>query len=241
MSFIPGMTGAVSMRDSIPPLLQTIEKIAHTLSFTDSIAWPSGHQEGDLVLLFDWSYVENDGGFPNTAVPVPAFTQLVNQTGNSGEIDPPNQGKTRAQLFYRILDGTESGFITNLMNGNRREGAIAFLFRGDLPITSVSMQESIVNVSISGFDEQEISSGSGAVPIIVYEFGAADVGGTLGWSVNTPPFDELVSNPGDMISGYKIYNRGDTPFDHTVDGFSVSGSSSPGYGPCWAMGYLQVR
>lgn len=63
MSFIPGMTGPVSMTGALTPLtLTSIEKFRHSLSHhAAEVAYPTGHRKGDVVVLYDWKYVEDKG------------------------------------------------------------------------------------------------------------------------------------------------------------------------------------
>jgi hypothetical protein len=235
MSFVPGMTGlgsGISQNERLP--LTSVSKINHSLSFgTASISWPTGIRAGDLAFLYDWSYVENDGGDPGFVMPT-GFTSIVNAVGNSGEVDPPNQGRTRVIVSYRILDGLENpeGSLVG-MSGNRDEGKILLLFRGNVRIRSVVAQS--LNAEIQTASSRVIASASGGVPLITWAFGAANVSSQIGFSVNSPAFSEVINNTIHMTSGYKIYTS--APADHTVDGFTGSGT---GYGANLVSGYLEL-
>jgi hypothetical protein len=235
MSFVPGMTGIASggiRKERLP--LTSVSKINHSLSFdTASIAWPTGIRAGDLAFLYDWSYVENDGGDAAFAMPT-GFTAIVNATGLSGEVDTPDQGKTRVIVSYRILDGLENPESSLVgMIGNRSEGKILILFRGNVRIRSVVAQS--LNAEILTASSRVITSASGAVPLIAWAFGAANSGTQLGFTVNSPAFSEIITNTVRMTSGYKIYTS--APASHTVDGFSGSGD---GYGGNLVSGYLEL-
>ncbi len=242
MSFIPGMTGAVSATGALTPLtLTSVEKFQHALSHQAAeVAYPTGHRKGDVVVLYDWKYVEDNGGNPSAVVPS-GFTSLVNQTGNSGEVDPPDLGKTRVILSYRILDGSEepAGLITGMGTGNRQVGKMALLFRGNIPIKSVTLKSLSVVVSTTGYDDKTITASTGTKPLVAFAFGAVNSSTQVGFIKNTPAFQETIGNANDMLCGYSCYPLSSTPVNHVIDVFTNVGGSN-NYGPNLVCGYLEM-
>jgi hypothetical protein len=236
MSFIPGMTGAIaSMGPLLPPLLTSVSFVDYSASYGSSgVAWPAGAQEGDAVLLYDWCYVENDGGDPTYVLPS-GFTQIQNLTGFSGEIDAPDQGKTRIIVSRRILDGTES-LETDVigMSGNREEAKIMLLFRGNVPITDVVPGSLNAYVNFGNPPAQSIVAAAVEPPVAIYAFHAKQ-SGTLSFTTNSPALTTIVPASNRILAGYRLYNS--TPANHSIDA-DGGGSGSP-LGINLVSGYLQ--
>jgi hypothetical protein len=236
MSFVPGMTGAIaSMGPLLPPLLTSLSFEGYSASYgTSGVSWPVGAQEGDAVVLYDWCYVENNGGDPTYVLPA-GFTQIQQGTGTSGEIDAPDQGKTRVIVSRRILDGTESLELdVTGMSGNREEAKIMLLFRGNVPITDIVAASLNTFVNFSNPPAQSILAAAGAVPLVPYAFMAKNVT-TLAFTTNTPALTTIVPGGNKLIAGYRIYNS--TPANHTVDGDGSGGGNA--WGVNLVSGYLQ--
>lgn len=234
---MPGMTGAVAMTGQFTPIpLSEVALVDSTTSVdTATVALPTGHRIGDLALLYDWCYVENDGGDPASVVPS-GFTSFQGGTGVSGEIDPPDQGKVRVLISYKILDGTEPA-ETSLtgMNGNRREAKIVKLFRGNVRIKSVTPKSLNTYITFGNPSEQTIAAAAGLAPLVAYAFHAKG-NGTVGFTTNSPAFSEIVAAGTIALGGHRIYNS--APSNHAVDA-DGGGSGSP-YGINLCSGYLEM-
>jgi hypothetical protein len=174
---------------------------SQTSASASTIAWPASIQAGDLAVLFD----QGDAiGSPPTSVIATGFTALANATSVV----------VRSIAEYKILTGTETGSITGL-NGTQNMKAL-YIFRGDIPITSVS--PSVWNAEGTTGDPalQTVAASGGVAPLVVLA-AAHGTNGTTSFSTASPAFDAAVSFGPSNIgrSGYKIYNS--SPLDHTVD------------------------
>lgn len=238
MSFVPGMTGLGSSNKAPPRLpLTNVLKVNQSVSAnTASLAWPTGIRAGDLALLYDWCFVENNGGLPSLVVPS-GFTPFHQGTGTSGEIDGTDFGQTRVVISHRILDGSESEeeALTGMV-GNRGEAKIMMLFRGNVRIRSVTSKSRNSYIDFGNPPAQTITASSGQVPLIAYGFTARNTA-TQSFITNSPAFSEIISAGYGAIGGYRIYTT--SPVDHSVDGHSGSGDTET-YGLNLFSGYLEL-
>lgn len=239
MSFVPGMTGLGSAnKAAVRAPLTSVIKFKHSVSAnTDSVAWPTGIRAGDLALLYDWCYVLNDSNNPSLVVPQ-GFSSFHQGTGPSGELNAPsNFGRTRLNISYKILTGTEPEEVSLVgMSGNRGEAKVLMLFRGNVRIRSVTPKSMNTFIDFSNPPAQSITSSAAVTPAIVYGFTSRNVNGQT-FTTNSPAFSEIVDAGYGSVGGYRIYNS--APVNHSVDGHSGAGGTDS-YGIALASGYLEL-
>lgn len=230
MSFIPGMTGPISSGGKRK--LTSISVIGSNYSEdTDTVAYPVGVplQPGDVGVCFNYCTSENNGANPTTVIPA-GYTSLFNQTGSTSEIDPPDSGKARAIVSYKILDGSESGTLLGMIE-NRREGMAILIVRGNIPATTVELAGENFQGFSNNPSEQDILSNLGVVPLLVFGWATREAAPAV-FTKNTPAFGTLLDAPNRFIIGYTVYNV--NPLMHEIDSDQGSGLYASLMG-----GYLQ--
>ena len=214
MSFLPGMTGAMSgfVDRSISATVLSAS------STTSTIVIPAAAAIGDLAVLFDYA---EGSGLPTDVVPT-NWTGLVTATVDN----------FRIRCSRKVLVGGDPGATITGMNGSVGNDKVMLVFRPSSAIATVTPSTWLAEVTLGNPASQAISASGQAVPIIV--FGCAAInGGTAAFSTASPAFDaEVAKAQADIIAGYKIYNSG--PANHTIDMNDLGDSNG------LASGYLIV-
>jgi len=184
----------------------SLASVALETSATSSlatIAWPTV-QDGDVAVLFDGARDGGSSSIPADVTPAD-FTQ-VNTIGHM-----PSTNGYRTSIAYKICDGSETGDITGL-DGNSLERKALLIFRGNVPITGVTVQDTDAVAAAADPAAQTITSGSGAVPLVAL---------SLHWQYTSVQGQSMTANTGSVASGtyltarYKIYDA--SPANVTVD------------------------
>ena len=194
-------------------VLSSVSLFASAVSSSSSITWPGGLQAGDAAFLVDYVRGSSPTIIDHTAS---GFTAIASATAGDG------------RAWRKILTGSESGSFT--VASSITEGAILLIFRGNMPIASIT--ESTFNSQYTSGDPspQTVTAVGGAVPLVVIACTAGSSGGPA-FTTASPAFDATVSNSGPtVVAGYKIYNS--SPANHTVDAADV------GLGNYLISGYL---
>lgn len=187
-----------------------------TMSFVDSaisnaatITIPATAQAGDLAVLFDQAI--NTAGTPTEATPT-----------NWTKLSSVAFGIARGSNSYKILAEGEPGSIITGMDGNSSEAKVMFVFRGNVPITTVT-PESPWHAQGSSADPggSTVLASGNAVPLVVVGACMSDAGNAE-FSTASPAFDaEVEDAAGRNNAGYKIYNS--SPADHSIDMADLGG------------------
>ena len=189
----------------------SVSLFASTITNTSSLAYPASIAAGDVAVILDFS----------RGVPVlpSGFTNIPG--ADSGG---PN-GQTRAS--YRILDGSETGSVSVMSDTD--SGAVMLVFRGDVPITTVTPAGWTAEASATSSPAtQLVPSGSGAAPLAVFGIIGAGTSSTTFGTVS-PSFDAVLGSDEARLA-YKIYNA--SPADVSV------GGNDNGNGNGMASGYI---
>lgn len=166
-----------------------------------SIVAPAGIIRGDLLVLLDRVSTTS---VPTTVVPS-GFTTIRNDNDATA---------VRMITSYKIADGTEGGAsITGMVAGTFEDGKAMAVFRGNVPITGVTIGSSsgqIVNTNPTG---QNVVASGGLVPLIVF---GAFVSNTAVDPRSFTPAKDAEINPDTLLYlAWKIYNA--APSDTAID------------------------
>lgn len=183
-------------------VLTSIANQGSSQSTGSTVSWGSP-QAGDVAVLFDFARDAGTGAPPAKVVPA-GFTE-IDSTSTA------TSNGYRSTISYKICDGSESGSITGQNGGVNRK--ILTVYRGDVPISSVSV--STVNSFAADADPpaQTISASGGVAPLVClgsyvqYTF-------VTGQSMS-PSADHTTVNTTYQTVRDKIYNT--APADVTVD------------------------
>lgn len=166
---------------------------------TATITWPGSLQAGDAAVLMDGSVTFG----AQTAIFPAGFTTIVNASTGAGT-------EPRSIVSSRVLDGSESGTITGMTGLS--SGKLLLIFRGNIPITSVTPSTWNSEATSGNPSSQVVSAPT--TPGVVFGFAFAG----SSFSTASPAFDATQAFAGsgsDAIGGYKIYNS--SPAAHTID------------------------
>lgn len=158
-------------------------------------------------------FASEENGTPTTMPSIMAGDLYIAIGGDDPEefsltliTEEPN-GRT---CRYRLLDGSESGALI--------EAADAYvIFRGDVPIKSVSVQD-LANQETSGNPTlQTITSGSGTAPLIAFGYYIAVLGNVNSDTMNPASDGRIADDTADVeqVLRWKIYNS--SPQNVNVD------------------------
>lgn len=214
MNFLPGWNpGFIAGRG-----------VATTIAFQNSTTAQNsgtvtGHASiiaGDLLVYLDRGY--NKGGFPTSVTPAD-FTNILDFTAN---VD------TKMMLSVKIATGAEaSAAITGMSFSGGGGNKILAVFRPDALITTASAQDPDSEGAAGNPSAQTITSGSGAVPLVVLGCYGSYSSGTGAAVVNPRTFtvggspakdgeiNSTVASSEDLWLAYKIYNS--SPANVVVD------------------------
>lgn len=139
------------------------------VSTLTGVTWPAGLKSGDVALLF-WSYG-------------PSTTALTTLDSNLSVLESVAQGNIFSVFCGGVLDGTESGTLTLVLDTINRQNAILIVLRGiDLPTvwthrawtevgggtigthTNPSVTPDVDSLILSAYAERLSSSGSLPAP-----------------------------------------------------------------------------
>ena len=187
----------------------TLSLFGSATAFGPTVTAPASILAGDFMILADYAY--NNDNLPTNVVPS-GFTQIVT-TGFE-----PADG-ARVTTSYKIATGSEGSTSITGMN-NESEGKCLYVFRGNAPITSVSV--STPNAQGTGGDPtaQSVLAGSGTPPLIVfgvYYCSTTDGQNPLTPRSFSPAKDGEISNTTvqQLYLAYKIYNS--SPQNTSID------------------------
>lgn len=201
MSFMPGCFpgGAAAAGGGITSLTQVLS----ATSTASTITQPVGIQAGDLLVLLDMA----------TSVGNPTSVTPTGWTTPSGG-DLSDGGFDRQMISYKLADGSEGGVSITGMSGGINTQKALYVFRGDKPITSLTI--STVNNQITSGDPaaQNVAASGGTAPLVVLGcYGAENSAVTP--RTMTPAKDGEINGSTFAYLAYKIYNS--APADVTVD------------------------
>lgn len=188
-----------------------LESLSQVLSATDNsggaFTLPNGIQAGDLIVVLDMA-IDVTGPVP-TAVTPSGFTNDINF----------NDGNTaRVMLSHKIADGTEGGASVTGMDAPDGESKLTYVFRGNIPISLVSVQDIATEFTTGNPVSQTANASGGTVPLVV-------LGGYLTSGVAVDPrtfspakdgeINVALGGLSDFWLAYKIYNS--SPADVSID------------------------
>jgi len=200
-----GLIAPIFTRSVIAPpaVLTTVSFIASTTATAASITAPASINAGDLLVMFDGA-ITNAGPVPTSVVPT-GFTQILEL--NDG-------GSARNIWSYKIAVGNEDGTSITGMDGANTDRKAILQFRGDAPISSVTVQDIGSQITDGDPAAQVVNASGGVVPLIVFAGYRATANITA--RDFTPAEDaEIFTAPNQGFVKYKIYNS--SPADVTGD------------------------
>lgn len=192
------------MSATFVPLTSITQVLSDSSTTGGSMDYPEGIQAGDIIVVFS-----KGSGTTSTLSPPTGFTQ-ISALGSSGGV---NQAATSS---YKIATGSESGAIDNLYNQASGNIHGVVVFRGNTPITSISLQ-SVNSQGTSGNPTpQTVTASGGTPPLIVLGFYTASTADIDPRTFSPAEDGELLVSNRHSIK-WKIYNVGNTPSNHSVD------------------------
>ena len=205
MSFLPGMFPVIAAAAAVAPLT-TLSQVLSATSSASTITAPAGIQAGDLILFMDHG--------ENLAPGAPAAVAPNDFTAITDSITDPFG---RTTLYYKIANGTEGSSSLTGMSGTDYQQKLICVFRGDVPIKAVTIQNLQSTVTDNNPSSIAITSGSGAVPMIVVGCYFVYNTGAVNPRTFSPAKDGEVANSDDMYIAWKFYDVGETPANVTID------------------------
>lgn len=188
----------------------TLTQVASATANAASVTGPADIQAGDLLVLYDVAYTGAPGN-PTTAVPS-GFTVINNSTGLAAD--------TRLISSYKIADGSEASASLTGMDGADSESKMLYVFRGNVPITSVSALDVAQQGTSGNPTAQVVNASGGTPPLIVFGCYSTFDAIVSPRTFSTTKDGEINANPAgsanfDNWLAYKIYNT--SPADSSID------------------------
>jgi hypothetical protein len=118
------------------------------------------------------------------------------------------------------------------MDGNNRDKKAIVVFRPDSPLTTLTVS-TFTSEAAADPVQQTVSAAGRSTPVIVLGGAGTGNAGTVAFSVASPAFDSTATTASELSIGYKFYNAGATPADHSID--VASGINRSLWG-----GYLEI-
>ena len=204
---LPGTFGFVA---PLAPLT-TISVHASAVTATQTVVIPATVIAGDLLVLLDYARNGNTGA-PTDVV----FTNFTRLTTNQ-LFDTSSTEDERAVLSYKIAVGADAGATITGMTGALQRGKALYVFRGDVPISSVTPSTVSQQVTSGNPTAQTVAASGGAPPLVI--LGAYN--STNAVSPRTFTVGGLAAKDGEINGvttsylAYKIYNA--SPADASID------------------------
>jgi hypothetical protein len=171
-----------------------------------TITIPATSQAGDIAVLYDVALTS--GSTPPT---------LVTPAGWANRVDEAS-AVTRLAVCTKLLDGSDPGAVITGMNGVDSNDKLMVVFRPDAPINNLAASSFTHELNNADASPQTISASGAAAPVLVIGGCGATGGLPVVFSTASPAFDATVtSSSGRQTIGYKIYNEGSPPANHTID------------------------
>lgn len=183
--------------------LTTISQVLSGTSTLSTIAVPLGVQAGDLILLLDTAIAASA---PASALPT-GFTSISNSGFSTGG------DSIRHRASYKLANGTEGGVSLTGVNGANSNQKEIYVFRGNVPATSVTVSTPNVDVLSTNPASQNVAASSGIPPLVV--FGCYGSSGTINPRTMSPAKDAELNASVRSYLAYKIYDS--SPSDVSVD------------------------
>lgn len=181
----------------------TLSKVADATSTAETITVPASVQAGDLIVLKDSAVAGVSA--PSTVVPS-GFTSIVNTSVDTTI-------SIRQIVSYKIADGTEGSSSLTGMNGGSFNNKELIVFRGDVPITTVTPSTPNEEATTGDPASQNAAASGGTAPLIVLAGYGSN--GSVTTRSFSPAEDAEITAGLKSYTKYKIYNSG--PSDTTVD------------------------
>jgi hypothetical protein len=187
------------------PALTTLTQVATINDATaSSFTLPADIRQGDLIVLINHSAAAST---PVTVVPS-GFTAILN-ISNAND---------RTILSYKLAGGDEDSDVLSGMTGDG-SGIVGFIFRGDVPITAVTVQDADSEDTTGDPTAQTVTASASTKPLVVFA-GYVTNGDVDPRSFSPAKDDEenvtnYISGTYDLWLANKIYNT--APADVTVN------------------------
>lgn len=197
--------------------------VAPASSTGATITIPASAQAGDVAVLYD---VAGSSVTPSLVTP-PGWLNRVNRVNT-------DLSNTRLAVHTKILSSGDPGSVITGMSGDSRNDKIMVVFRPDAVISNMAAS-AFTDEFTNSAPSSQIIAASGASPPIIVLGGCGVYNATAAFSTASPAFDaQIASTNGRLRIGYKLYNAGSTPADHTI-GMNDLGSGNSLWG-----GYLTL-
>jgi hypothetical protein len=131
----------------------TISSFVTTIRGATTINYPTTPQAGDIAVLMTAAF-NNSATIPG-GVLATGFTNISNST-NTNVTE-----SARLRIMYRLCTGSEGASVSNLMTVNDYRGDLLFLFRPNIPATSVTIGDIEASVVYASTPTAQTITGSG--------------------------------------------------------------------------------
>lgn len=189
-------------------------------SSASTITIPATSQTGDIAILYDLAV---SGSIPTLVTPS-GWTNRLNTTGST----------FRLAVCSKILEAGEPGASITGMNGATVNNKMMMVFRPNIPIGTATFSTFTGETGPADPASQSILASGQPAPVLVIAGCGASAGPSF--STASPAFDaDVAASSPPLRMGYKIYNAGSTPADHTIDMADLGARNS-----LWG-GYITVN
>lgn len=186
-------------------------------SATNSITIPATAKAGDVAVLYD---VARSSSVPSLVTP-PGWANKVSDTVSSA----------RFAVSIKVLTGDDPGATITGMSGADQNEKMVVVFRPNAPISAM-VASTFTHEFTNNAPSSQLIAASGAQPPVIVLGGVGGTGIASSFSTASPAFDAQVAASNNLRVGYKLYNSGAAPANHTI-GASDLGSRTSLWG-----GYL---
>lgn len=188
--------------DVVAATLTPVVAQASATSQAQTITAPADIIAGDLLVILDRA--ENVSGDPTSVTPT-GFTTINNAVA----------AFVKQNLSYKIAAGTEGGSSITGMVGTEYTRKAMYVFRGGIPITSVTVGSAAGQIISTDPTAQVVAASAGTPPLIVIGGYSVYGAGVVDPRTFSTTKDGEVTPSTDFYLAYKVYNS--SPADTTID------------------------
>lgn len=208
-SLLPGWAPAPFKGSLLEIVLNTISKVLDSSSTAATIAFPSGIQAGDLIVLYDRAH----SAFATPADVTPTGFTRIGSSVTVAAASPTFVG-ARSNLWYKLAAGTETGNLTG-MNGNALNGKAMAVFRGNIAATSITVGGANQTGTDGNPGALTCAANAGNAPLVV--IGAYSSTGAISPRIFSTTPDAEILPATTLYLAYKIYNSSPASTDIDMD------------------------
>lgn len=171
-------------------------------SATSSITIPATARAGDVAVLYD--VARSSSSAPSLVTP-PGWANKINDTITV----------TRFAVCIKVLTGDDPGATIAGMSGDAQNEKMIVVFRPNAPISAM-VASTFTHEFTNSAPSPQLIAASGAQPPVIVLGGVGGTGLASAFSAASPAFDAQVTASNNLRVGYKLYNSGAVPANHTI-------------------------